>query len=410
MKWVLSHVVGWPVVVHAKGVFSEMSGYARMELPFPKDHYRACLTHIQDDIKRKRLAAVAIFDPESIYWLTGYRSIGYFTFQCLLVLPEGGPVLVSRRVNRQVALGNATITEFVAIEDTDDAVGVLAGYLTKRVGAAATIGAETGAWYLTVQAWKALSKALPGYTIADWGGVIEAARNIKTADQLDRMRHAARAAVAGLDAAVKAIRVGRSENDLAAAMLAGSTAAGSEYFRVPLVVTGQATGVCFTTWQRREIKRGDVVFLECPGCIDRYHAIIARNCTVGPATPAQKRIATIVIDALNRAIEAIRPGVTAGAVDAACRRVFEDAGMGDYFDHRTGYAIGIGFPPNWAEGRFLSLRPDDPTVLEPGMTFHLVPSLFMPEHGFCISESVAVTEAGCEVLTQYPRRLLEIEV
>ena len=50
-----------------------------------------------------------------------------------------------------------------------------------------------------------------------------------------------------------------------------------------------------------------------------------------------------------------------------------------------------------------------PTVLEPGMTFHVVPSLFMPEYGFCFSESVAVTENGCEVLTQYPRKLIETE-
>ena len=192
-------------------------------------------------------------------------------------------------------------------------------------------------------------------------------------------------------------------------MLHGATAAGSEYTRVPLVVVGQATGVCFTTWQRRPIRSGDVVFLEAAANINRYHAIIARTCIAGTPTAEHRRFADLVIESLNRAIDAIRPGVTSGEVDAACRGVFEKAGIGHYFDHRTAYAIGIGFPPNWAEGRFLSLRPGDPTVLEPGMTFHVVPSLFMPEYGFCFSESVAVTDAGCEVLTDYPRRLIEAE-
>jgi len=381
--------------------------YARMETPFARGYYVGNLGLLQADMAERGLGGLLIFDPESIFWLTGYRSIGYFTFQCVLVLPQGGPVMVSRRVNRQVALCNENIPAFVAIEDTDDAVTILAGAVRERVAAGAAIGAETGSTYLTVQAWTALGQALAN-PLRDWGGVIERARTIKDAAQLGHMREAAGCAVAGLDAAVKAIVPGASENDLAAAMLHGATAAGSEYTRVPLVVTGQATGVCFTTWQRRTVARGDVVFLEAAGNVNRYHAMIARCCIAGAATAEQKRLAGLVIESLDRAIEALKPGTTSGAVDAACRGVFEAAGLGHYFDHRTAYAIGIGFPPNWAEGRFLSLRPGDPTVIEPGMTFHIVPSVFMPDYGFCFSESVAVTDSGCEVLTDYPRKLIEV--
>jgi Xaa-Pro dipeptidase len=385
------------------------SQYARMQTAFARHVYVEKLNIIQNNMHRSGLSAVIIFDPESIYWLTGYRSIGYFTFQCVVVLRNGGPVMVSRRVNHAVALSNENISSFIPIEDTDDPIGVLSGYLQQVLPPDAVVGLETSSGYLTVQAYKALEKAV-SYRLTDWGGVIERERCIKTPEQLDYMRQAAKAAVAGLDAAVKAIAPGRTENDLAAAMLHGATAAGSEYTRVPLVVTGQATGVCFTTWERREIKRGDVVFLEAAANINRYHAMIGRNCTVGPATAEHKRFASVVIDALNRAIDAVRPGTTSGEVDAACRSVFEKAGLGEYFDHRTGYAIGIGFPPNWAEGRFLALKPHDPTILEPGMTFHIVPSLFMPEFGFLFSESVAVTSDGCEVLTDYPRKLIEVEI
>jgi Xaa-Pro dipeptidase len=116
----------------------------------------------------------------------------------------------------------------------------------------------------------------------------------------------------------------------------------------------------------------------------------------------------VIIEALDRAIEAIRPGVRSGDVDAACRSVFERAGLAEHFTHRTGYGIGIGFPPNWAEGRMVALRPNDPRVLEPGMAFHLVPSVFMPGLGMVFSESVVVTDRGCELLTQYPRQLVEV--
>ena len=382
--------------------------HVAVENPFPRSTYLANLQLVQQDIRRRSLSAVAIFDPEHIFWLTGFRSIGYFTFQCLIVPADGAPTMVSRRVNRDIALGNENIQHFVGIEDTDDAVGVLAGVIAKLCPTG-RLGLETESWYLTVAAWKQLQR-LGAVAVDDWPAhVIESARKIKSAAQLDFMKQAADAAVAGLDAAVKLIAPGRSENDLAAAMLHGATKAGSEYTRVPLVVTGKATGVCFTTWQRRRIEPGDVVFLEAAANINRYHAMIARNCVAGRATGEQKRWAAVVIEGLNRAIDAIRPGVTSGAVDAACRGVFERAGVAQYFNNRTAYAIGIGFPPNWAEGRFLSLRRGDPTVLEPGMTFHLVPALFMPEFGFCFSESVAVTDTGVRVLTEYPRELIEVE-
>ncbi len=381
--------------------------YAPMELPFGPHAYAANLALLARDIQAQGLSAAILFDPENIYWLTGYRSIGYFTFQCLAVTAEGGITMVSRQVNHAVATGNRNIGRFVAVDDVSDPIEVLARFLQDSLPSGG-IGLETSSGYLSVAGYKQLHARL-GARLADWQGPIEQARTIKTPEQLAFMRQAADAAVAGIDAAVRAVAVGATENDLAAAMLHGATKAGSEYTRVPLVAAGRASGVCFTTWQRRELKRGDLVFLEAAANINRYHAMISRNCVVGRATDRQRHLAGTVIAALDSAIEAIRPGVTSAQVDQACRAVFERAGLGRYFDHRTAYGIGIGFPPNWAEGRFLALRPDDPTVLQPGMTFHLVPSLFMPEGGFMASESVAVSEDGCEVLTHYPRELLEID-
>jgi Xaa-Pro dipeptidase len=375
--------------------------------PFSTEDKARRLGLVQEDLRGRGLRAGVLFDPESIYWLTGYQSIGYFTFQSLVVPVDGRPVLVSRRVNEALAQAMPTLGGFRGIEDTVDPVGVLAAALEEYTGAGDAIGLETGAWYFPVQAHAALTRGVPRRW-ADWGTVIDDARIRKTPAQLECMRHAARAAEAGLDAALRAIAPGRTENDLAAAMLAATTTAGSEYVRVPLVVAGPATAQCFATWRRRPLAPGDVVFLESAGCIHRYHAMIARCAVVGQASDAQRRCASVIIEALGRAIDAIRPGVRSGDVDAACRTVFERAGLARYFAHRTGYGIGIGFPPNWAEGRIVALKPGDPRVLEPGMTFHLVPSLFLPEFGMCFSESVAVVEDGCELLTHYPRRLVEV--
>ena len=192
-------------------------------------------------------------------------------------------------------------------------------------------------------------------------------------------------------------------------MLGAATAAGSEYVRVPLVVAGPTTGQCFATWQRRPLGEGDVVFLESAGCIHRYHAMIARCAVLGRASDTQRRYAEVIIEALDRAIEAIRPGVRSGEVDAACRAVFERAGLADHFDASHGLRDRDRLPAELGGGAHgMRSGPGIRGSWNQGMAFHLVPSLFMPGCGMVFSESVVVTDRGCELLTQYPRRLVEV--
>jgi Xaa-Pro dipeptidase len=111
-------------------------------------------------------------------------------------------------------------------------------------------------------------------------------------------------------------------------------------------------------------------------------------------------------DTLNAARAAIRPGVTSHEVDLAARTVMRKAGLAKYFMHRTGYSIGIGVPPDWGEGRIMSINANDSTVLEAGMCFHLIPDLkVVHEGGVVFSESVVVTPTGHEVLTDFPQEI-----
>ena len=356
------------------------------------------------------MSAALLFDPENAFWLTGYQSIGYFTFQCLFLPSEGRPTLVSRKVNAGLAAITPTLDRFVEIPDTADPVEVLAEWLGPRIGATAKLGLETAAWYLAVRDYQRLDKAL-GVELVDWNAVVETLRLVKSPDELARMRLAARAAEAGLAAALEVARPGRTENDLAAAMFQATITAGCEYLgHPPLVVSGERTALCFAMWRRRVLEAGDVVLLESGGCVDRYHAIVARSAVLGSPTTEQRRIADAILGGLDAAIAALRPGVRSRDVDAACRSVIEKAGYASAFTHRTAYGVGIGFPPNWSEGKTVALRPGDDTVIEPGFTFHIVPTIFHDTFGMCFSETVAVTDNGCEVLTEFPRKLFEIAV
>jgi Xaa-Pro dipeptidase len=380
------------------------------ELAFPEIEYEQRLHAVQKELSQQNLAAGILFDPENIYWLTGFQTIGYFTFQCLLVLKDSKPILLSRQVNSFLAAVTPTLSQFVGIEDHKSPIRVLIDLINHHYDPSDVLGLETKAWYLTVHDYLEL-KSTCGLELIEWNGYIDEFRKIKDPSQINRMRSAARSAEAGLAAALDAVKIGATENDLAAAMHSASIAAGSEYLgHPPLVVSGERTALCFSMWKRRELREGDVILLESAGCVDRYHAMIARSAILGEATEKQRKMAETIIAVLEQAIESIKPGVTSAEVDMKCREITESSGVDGEFSHRTGYAIGIGFPPNWSEGKFLSLRANDPTVLEPGMTFHCVPTLFGEQFGMCFSESVLVTDRGCEVLTEFPRKLFEIDI
>jgi Xaa-Pro dipeptidase len=113
--------------------------------------------------------------------------------------------------------------------------------------------------------------------------------------------------------------------------------------------------------------------------------------------------ARFTVEALNAELEAIKPGVTCEQVDQAWRTAVSHTNI--VKESRTGYAMGLGYPPDWGE-HTCCLRPGDRTVLQPGMTFHVISGIWMENWGFEISESVCVTETGYEPLSSFERQLI----
>jgi Xaa-Pro dipeptidase len=114
-------------------------------------------------------------------------------------------------------------------------------------------------------------------------------------------------------------------------------------------------------------------------------------------------IADIVIEGIEETLDFIKPGVTGEEVERVWRKVIEKSGIKK--DSRIGYSMGLNYPPDWGE-HTASLRPGDKTVLQPNMTFHMIPGIWLDDFGVEISESFRVTETGCEVLADFPRELL----
>jgi Xaa-Pro dipeptidase len=239
---------------------------------------------------------------------------------------------------------------------------------------------------------------------------VEPLRLIKSQAELSYIRQAARVVEKAMRAAINASSEGATEDTVAGAMWQATASAGGEYAGLPPFITsGPRSSLCHATWAGRRYERGDVLAYELPGVVRRYAAPLFRCGTVGPAPDDARRLADACISSLEAVIAAIKPGATSGEVHAASRRNFEGKGYGELHGHRTGYSVGINYPPDWGEGQILSIWSDDDRKLAAGMTFHLVPGVFVPNKFIInISETVLVTETGCEPITQFPRELFVV--
>lgn len=147
-----------------------------------------------------------------------------------------------------------------------------------------------------------------------------------------------------------------------------------------------------------EFQAGDMLVSETSAPVWGYNAELERGMVIGPPTDDQRWLLDHVVAAQEAAFIAIRPGATCADVDGAVMRYFEDNDLLPYWRQHTGHGVGL----RNHERPFLDLG--DHTVLQPGMVFTVEPGLYDPElGGFRHSDTVAVTEDGMQLLTDYPR-------
>jgi Xaa-Pro dipeptidase len=382
-------------------------------LPFSLDEYRRRLDKVREGLKERGIDACLISIPENIYYLTGFTSTGYYMYQTLILPAEGDPMFVTYLEEKINVIRRSWMERYMTYSVIEDPIEVTFRAVGEMGLEDKVLAIEESGFFFPIRTYKKLVAQLPRARWVDGSGVVEQARLIKSDAEIAYIRQGAKAAMEGMKAAIAAIERGKTENDLAAEVYGATLRHGSEYpGSPPYVVSGERSGLPHGTWEGRVLRDGDIIFLEHSGCIKRYSAAMMRTCFLGDPPDVVKRTADIILEGIQKAIDTIRPGVTSGEVDAACRQTILGAGFNDY-THETGYSIGVAYPPGWNESHIMNLHPGDETVLVPNMVFHLVPSLIIPEMnghvGF--SDTVVVTETGREVLTntEVERRLYVVD-
>ena len=377
------------------------------EAAFPEDEFDHRVEALKRLLAERGIDLFLTSGAENIFYLCGQQTPGYYTFQCLAVPVRGDPFLVLRGLEAFNARSNTYLSTIIGYADDANPADAVAEVLIARGHEGQRIAVDRNAWFLTVNLYERLTQKL-GRSV-DGSGLVEGLRRVKSERELAALAHAGRINDAGMSAGLAAVRAGASENDVAAAIMQASIAAGSEYVGMePFVSSGPRSGLPHSTWRRRRLCGGDIVILESAGCYQRYHAALFRSVALGQVPARARHMYAVCQEAIEAGLAEMKPGNTCAAVHHAVQAVIDAHGESAGYRKRTGYSLGISFAPDWGEGNIMSLYRGVEVPLEPGMVFHMPITLReYAKFTVAVSESVVITPRGHETLSRIPRDLVE---
>jgi Xaa-Pro aminopeptidase len=386
----------------------QISMNTNSRLGFTLEEYQRRYEFMLEKMQTRNLDALCIRSPENITYLSGYETPGYYKYHCLVIGPDIEPIIILRRFEALNVPEYSWLTKHVPVEDWEHPPSVTASVLKTLGLQGKRIGVEKQGWFYTVEEHEILLSELKNTALVDAIDISWDARMIKSDQEIQMMKRSAAIVDEAMRAGWHVAGPDVSEDVINAEVNRAIFEAGGEYMGLPpFILSGERTCLPHQTARGRTVRNDDLIYFEISASKWRYSAALMRTIFIGEPDDRKRRCAEAVIGAVDAAMETIRPGVTAEEVDHAARSVIQKAGFGRYFRHRLGYSIGVNYPPDWGEGEIISLRKGETRVLQPGMTFHMVPlCLIYREFGVGFSESIRVTETGCERFSSLPREIL----
>jgi Xaa-Pro dipeptidase len=379
----------------------------RDDLVFPMAEYERRLAGLRQRMAEQELDAFMTTTPENICYLTGFESPGHYYFNALVAPLDGEPFMTPRLLEDSGVQAHTWVAVSRSYHDDQNPMDILSQALEEFNLTGKRIGYEKGCWFFTALQQERLFASAAGTTFIDSGGLVEEGRLIKSQYEIDLMTTAARATEAGMKAGIEAVQAGETENDVAAEIHYAMIKAGSEWPSIaPFIASGPRGAIGHATWAGRTIEPDEFVFLEIAGCLKRYHAPMMRTVYTGEPDAKIREGEQVVLDAIAAALDMIKPGIVAEEVDGIARKMIARSSFGAQQASRTAYSVGIGLPPDWGEGQIFSMQPGEKRPLQANMTFHLLPWVQIPGRGgLGLTETIRVTESGCELITNYERKL-----
>ncbi len=380
---------------------------------FSAQEYADRLSKTRSAMTARGIETLLVTDPSNMAWLTGYDGWSFYVPQMVILPAQGAPLWWGRTQDKAGAAQTTWLDRSDLLDWPEEhvqhpdhhPVDALVLALRDRDWTRG-LGVEMDNYYYSAASHRILERAFG--EMIDATGLVNWQRAVKSDAEIDMMRKAGQLTAHMHGVLRDAFREGLPKNQLVAQVQAAGIAglpdlAGDYPAIVPIAPSGREASASHITWNDRPLARGEATYFEISGCYRRYHCPASRSLFLGDPPDDIRRAETAVLTAIEATLAAARPGTTCEEIancvyDSFARAGYEKA-------NRTGYPIGLSYPPDWGE-RTMSLRPGDTTVLQENMTFHLMPGLWTPDWGLAITESFVVTPEGGQPLADIPREMV----
>ena len=383
---------------------------------FSKNEYKQRLKKVQASMQENGIELLISQDTNNMNYLTGYDAWSFYYAQCVIVhvnsdeplcfvraQDAGGAFIKTYLKKENIIIYDEKYIHVWPIHPYDRLVDLI----KERKWDNLSIGVEMDSHYYTAYCHQKLLNGLPNAKIKDSERLVNWVRLVKSDAEIKLMNIASQITVLGMKTAFEVINPGVRQCDAVAkiysTLISGTKNHGGDYSSiVPLLPTGKGTSASHLTWSDDEFAQGEASIIEISGVYKKYHCPMARTVLLGK--PDQKKIDTMkkTREALEAGIDATKPGNTADDVAQAFWKVLDKYGIEK--KSRTGYSIGIGYPPDWGE-HTLNIQKGDKTILEKNVCFHMIAVMQFGDWGVESSESIRVTENGAENFYKFQSEL-----
>ncbi|WP_303746864.1 M24 family metallopeptidase [Stenotrophomonas pigmentata] len=376
-----------------------LKSVATQVVPIGNDERIARVAKAQRLMAEHGIDAVFIGAGSSLTYFTGMRWWDSERLTGVILPRKGEPVYVTPEFERvrtleQIKLGN----DVRGWQEDEDPYALVAKVLRDMGHATGTLGMEEAVPYFRA---KGIADALPQAKVVPAWPVVSGCRRVKSAAELALMKLANEATLAVYEAVWKALKPGMTEQDISGLLAMA-------YARTGLngdasVNIGKYTASPHGSDKPQHLVEGTPIIFD-GGCrAGGYTSDITRTVVLGQPDDEIRKVFDIVLKAQTAALNAARPGVAMGDVDAAARKVISDSGYGPdyrYFSHRLGHGIGL----DMHEWDYLVRG--NKHLLEPGMTFSDEPGIYIPDRfGVRLEDILYVTEDGAALMTPQSRSI-----
>ena len=350
---------------------------------------------LRQTLVERDLSAVVISNLPAIYWLTGFTG----SFGLAVVSRDSGVFLTDSRYTIQAGeqCQDLPVHSFRSPQKAEQ-------FLAEHV---AELGIRKLAFdrnQVTVATLEKWTAALPSVELMPIDDPIDDLRMIKSAEEVAKVRHCCGISDKALEHLLTLVRPGVSELELLWAFEDFLRQHSATSAFAPIMISGLRTARPHGNPSEKLLEKGDLITFDLGACVDGYNSDITRTIVLGSASDRQRETYEQLLKAQCACIDAMKPGVNGKDVDALARQILDERELAQHFGHGLGHGLGALVHDT---GRLSSAVSQEIRV---GQIWTIEPGVYIEGFGgMRIEDDIVITENGCEVLTAFPKHLIEID-